>query len=107
MNSFHAEIHKLDEESIVIKINGEFEGMDAMNYEAELMRQLELAPKRLILELSDAKYIDSAAISILTKLTINGRRNGKQVILLKPSEFILKVLFTAKLDQLLTISEKL
>ena len=105
MPSFKTESSQPDDKSVMLKIIGEFQGLDALQFEFQLMGHLEAAKKRFIINLSEVPYIDSAALGLLVKCAQSAGQTKKEVVLLAPTENVMKVLDMTHLGKLFTILE--
>jgi len=103
MATFSKEIKQHDPDSILLTLKGEFMGMDALNFESELIGYVDVAKKRLIMNFEEVVYIDSAALGLLIKATKEANENKKEVIILAPSENVMKVLKITHLEKALTV----
>ena len=107
MTAFEADLSQPDDESVMVKLIGEFAGLEALEFEIKLMSHLEAAKKRLILNMSEVPYLDSAALGLLMKTATAADGANKKLILLAPSEGVMKVLKITKTDKQFEIIEDL
>ena len=103
MTAFEADLSQPDDESVMVKLIGEFAGLEALEFEIKLMSHLESAKKRLILNMSEVPYLDSAALGLLMKTATAANGANKKFILLAPSEGVMKVLKITKTDKFFNI----
>ena len=103
MSQFETHTSRPDKDSVMLKIKGEFSGMDAIEFESQLMGHLDVTTKKLILNLQEVPYIDSAALMLLAKCAEEAQKSHKEIVLLDPTDNIKKVLDITNMRRLFTI----
>jgi len=70
-------------------------------------KEMENGRKKFIVDMSDAKYMNSTGLNILINLLTKTRNNGGEVILTNLSEKIKELYMITKLDSIFTITDNL
>lgn len=86
----------------IIKVNGNFDFSLHSDFRNSY-RELTLAGMTYQVDLSDADYMDSSALGMLMLLKEHAETTGGNVVLLRPSEKILRLLTTVKFEKLFNI----
>lgn len=81
-----------DERYIALTLRGYLDAHTVNDFETFMDRSIERGTLRYVMDISDLSYISSAGIGAIMGLTQRLRRAEGEVVLLRPSEKVFKVL---------------
>lgn len=97
-------VERPDATLTVLRLTGEFEGVSALNAQAEMLGALDAnVSENFMLDFSEISYIDSAALGILLQMARSATSRGIKFGLLNVHDPVKKVLTITKVDKILTI----
>ncbi|BDD03364.1 STAS domain-containing protein [Aureibacter tunicatorum] len=95
------------DEIMVLRLSGDLIGQDNG---PELMDKLNDAInegcKRCVIDITDVRYINSSGLGVLITVLTKFRNINGEIVLLKPSESVQKLLIVTKLNSIFTIKEE-
>lgn len=96
----------LDEKTLLVRARGEFAGMEVLESEARILGAMEKEKRpRVVIDLKDVSYIDSAGIGVLYKCAKKAGELRLQLALMRPTEDVKKILKTAAVHKVIEIFE--
>lgn len=96
--------HKIEPDITVADLIGRMSlGNQLMRAEDELKKVIEGGTKKLILDVHQLSYVDSAAIGVLVMLFGTMAKNGGQLRLAAPGEVLKKVFAITQLQRIIPI----
>ena len=91
------------QDDVVVSVRGEIDvGTAPLLWDA-LEEAIRTAPPRVVIDLNDTAFVDSAALTIFARAFKRLRHQGAELVLRSPRANARKVLQISGLDQLLTI----
>lgn len=88
----------------MIHIDGDFKGANLIDFERELMSEIQSGKaKNVIFELSKAIYVDSAAIEFLFKCAKHCKESGQSLRLTNPRDNIRKLFTILRVERVIPI----
>jgi len=91
------------EDIVILKFTGEFDSFNLPAFSERIDRMVEQGDVLLVLDLYLLKFINSAALGYLIKMSKAVRARGGEVVLARPSKFIKKTLVTLGLDDVFSV----
>ena len=90
--------------TVTIKVTGNFDFSLHSEFRNSYRQHNETSMTYMV-DLSDAEYMDSSALGMLMLLKEHAEASGGSVVLLRPSEKILRLLTTVKFEKLFKIQQ--
>jgi len=78
--------------SVIVEISGYLDAHTVVSFEEQMTQLIDAGAKRIIIDLEQLSYISSAGIGSLIGMVQRVRRTGGDVILLRPSQKVHKIL---------------
>ena len=103
MSGFSLQSKKIGEDSVLLRLQGEFEGLNVVNYEPRILEDLGRSDDKFVLDLSGVPYIDSSAIGLLIRIAKEAKRRGVKPVLLKPTDKVMRILGLVRIEELFQI----
>lgn len=92
------------ERALVIHIEGEFKGINAVDFEKNILSEIRSGKaKHIVFELSKVVYVDSAAIEFLFGCAKICKDSGQTIKLTQPRENIRKLFNILRVEQIIPI----
>ncbi|MGQ9632482.1 MAG: STAS domain-containing protein [bacterium] len=85
---------------VVIEVGGPIDATNSFPLSGKVNSLLHENKLKLILDLEDVDYINSAGLGTLAALQKRARAKGGEIILINPQPFIYKLFTTTRLDML-------
>ncbi len=97
---------ELKDDILYIRLSGDLiAGTDTQQLIEEADQQQESKVMLCAVDLSDVRFMDSSGMGILVSLLTKFRNRGGELVLIKPSDHIRKLLIVTKLNAIFTIAE--
>ena len=94
-------------EDLVVRVLGDVDHHTSLGLREEIDRQmLAASPRRLVLDLSGTEFMDSAGLGLILGRYRKAREAGCELILLRPTGAILRILHLAGVDGMLNIRQE-
>lgn len=90
-----------------VDVVGELDQATAPRLKTELLTAIARTSPRLVIDLSEVTFIDSAGLTVILAARQRARAQGGDIYLLGPTKQVRKVLAITSLDRLLEIHETL
>ena len=103
--AFRAETLVMDDE-VILRLSGDIDMLSAPNFAAASIH-LDGAAARIVFDMAEVTFMDSAGLSVLAGTMRRLERTGGSLRLRRPSRQVRQILTISGLDQLLTIEESL
>jgi anti-sigma B factor antagonist len=100
--SLTIEVDKLPDGSL-IRVTGEVDLYSSPELRTTILKAIPAAEVQVAVDLGGVEYIDSSGIATLVEGLRSARENGKQFILVSPSDGVLQVLQLARLDRIFEV----
>jgi anti-anti-sigma factor len=91
------------EDVVILKFTGEFDSFNLPAFSERIDQMIEQGDALLVLDLHLLKFINSAALGYLIKMSKAVKAKGGAVVLARPSKFIRKTLVTLGLDDVFPV----
>ena len=105
--NFHIEDESFREDSIVIKLQGEVDLYAAPELKDHVNRAIESGKTKLILDLSEATFIDSTTLGILVSGMKRLRPRGGMLAVLCPDPTMARIFDITGLNRMFSVHETL
>jgi anti-sigma B factor antagonist len=97
---------ELKDDILYIRLGGDLiAGTDTQQLIDEADKQQEGKIMLCAIDLSDVRFMDSSGMGVLVSLLTKFRNRGGELVLIKPSDHIRKLLIVTKLNAIFTIAE--
>ncbi|MCJ8165260.1 STAS domain-containing protein [Pontibacter sp. E15-1] len=97
---------ELKDDILFIRLEGDLiSGTDTQSLVDEMDGQKPPATLLCAVDLSNVRYMDSGGMGVLVSLLTRFRNRGGELVLIKPSDHIRKLLIVTKLNAIFTIAE--
>ena len=97
---------ELKDDVLFIRLEGDLiAGPDTQNLMNVAEEQVENKVLLCAVDLSNVRFIDSSGMGVLVSLLTKFRNRGGELVLIKPSDHIRKLLIVTKLNAIFTIAE--
>ncbi|MBP5289777.1 MAG: STAS domain-containing protein [Clostridia bacterium] len=94
-------------EDLVVRVLGDVDHHTSLGLREEIDRQMTAAaPRRLVLDLSGTEFMDSSGLGLILGRYRKAREAGCELVLLRPTPAILRILRLAGVDGMLTIRQE-
>ncbi len=94
-------------EDLVVRVLGDVDHHTSVGLREEIDRQLAAsAPRRLVLDLSGTEFMDSSGLGLILGRYRKAQEAGCELVLLRPTSAILRILHLAGVDGMLTIRQE-
>lgn len=101
--SIEHQYHPKDD-SLIFHIGGEFKGVNVFDFEKALLTEIRTKKaKKVVFDLSQASYLDSAAIEFLFHCARICKETGQTLRLSRPKESIRKLFSILRVDSVIEI----
>ena len=90
----------------VVRVVGDIDAHSAPSLQEKLLRDLEAAPRRLVLDLTDVNFLDSAGIRVLITLCRHSGQPSERLRLVMPRrEGVRRALDLVAIERLIPLAE--
>jgi anti-sigma B factor antagonist len=97
---------ELKDDVLFIRLEGDLvAGPDTQTMIAAAEKQVEAKVLLCAVDLSHVRFMDSSGMGVLVSLLTKFRNRGGELVLIKPSDHIRKLLIVTKLNAIFTIAE--
>ena len=97
---------ELKDEVLFIRLEGDLvAGPDTQDMITTAEEQVEKKVLLCAVDLSNVRFMDSSGMGVLVSLLTKFRNRGGELVLIKPSDHIRKLLIVTKLNAIFTIAE--
>ena len=103
--TYYVSSHAVDAETGVVTVSGELDLYSAPELKERITRSIDEGRTRLVIDMSEATFIDSTAIGVLVGGLRRVQEQGGSLNLVCTHEDILRVLDIVGLDQVFAIHE--
>ena len=94
-------------DDLVVRVLGDVDHHTSLGLREEIDKQMIAAsPRRLVLDLSGTEFMDSAGLGLILGRYRKAREAGCELVLLRPTPAILRILHLAGVDGMLTIRQE-
>jgi anti-sigma B factor antagonist len=90
-------------DSLVAEVAGEIDLNRSLDFQQQAMELLDDRPRRLVINLSGVKYMDSSGVASLVKLLSRARKHGVELLLVELQPRVRSVFEITRLDGVFTI----
>ena len=101
--NFHIQDEELDEQTHVIEVGGEIDLYTAPGFKERLVELIESGKKHIVVDLSQATFIDSTTLGVLVGAVKRLRPMGGELVLVCPDQNITKPFTITGLDRVFAI----
>ena len=91
-----------DEHGVVLSLSGELDAITAPELEGRLGEIMTASSGRVLLDLRDLKFVDSAGVSVLIKAKNESEASGRELVLRRPTAQVHDVFAVVGLVEWLT-----
>jgi anti-sigma B factor antagonist len=101
--NFHIKDHEIDDQTHVIELGGEVDLYTAPEFKERMVELIEGGKKRIVVDLSDATFIDSTTLGVLVGGVKRLRPAGGSLALVCTDQNITKIFEITGLDRVFPI----
>lgn len=91
----------VDEKTVILKLSGEMDIYSAPKLKEQAADLIKEGKSRLLLEMTELKYIDSSGLGVLVAAMTRAKENGGVLCLISPTRPVCRLLEIIGLDQIL------
>lgn len=103
--NFHIDDHEIDADTHVIELGGEIDLYTAPEFKERMVQLIEDGKKRIVVDLSDATFVDSTTLGVLVGGVKRLRPAGGTLALVCTDQNITKIFEITGLDRVFPIHE--
>jgi len=92
-----------DGEAVIVSLSGDIDLHRSPAVRAELIRQANRRPERLVVDLTGVHYMDSSGVASLIEALQRIKKHKGDMVLVGPSERVLSIFQIARLDTIFRI----
>ena len=95
-----------DADELHVTLDGELDISNVERFEQALMELEQSRPERLVLDLSNVRFIDSTGLSLLLNADARARRQSRHVTIIAGGGAARRIMRTVALDQILDVKSE-